>query len=110
MPPPPPPKAPEEKRLSDGAILELFEQLDADQQAKHLADDAAERRTSVPAALVRAPLGAGELPTPASLGQMGVTLHDPLSAQSGQSRQSGDGNSPFNQLSPLHLSDILTAL
>lgn len=113
----PPPPTKEEKRLSEGSILELFEQLDAEQQRKHLADtNADQRRTSVPAALVRANIPSSDLPTPASLANMNVSLTEASSAQSGhsaQSRMSGvsaDGNSPFNQLSPLHLSDILTAL
>ena len=66
----------------------------------------AERRASVPANLVRgAPVDA---PTPASLGHMDVTLgENPASAVA---KPSGEGTSPFNQLSPLHLSDILGSL
>ena len=48
-----------------------------------------------------------EQPTPASLAQVDVTLAN----ASGASKASGEGGaSPFNQLSPLHLSDFLTAL
>ena len=93
--PPPPPK--EEKRLSEGAILELFEQLDQEQQRKGL-EATAERRLSAQAG-----------PTPTGSIAIGLPAEQ-ASGASNVSRQSGDGSSPFNQLSPLHLNDILTAL
>ena len=105
-----PSAAPQEKRLSEGTILELFEQLDQEQQRKQLEAPAAERRSSVPAAQVRPALPSADLPTPASLANMGVTIPSLEQPASGASKQSGEGNSPFNQLSPLHLNDFLTAL
>ena len=98
-----------QKRLSDGAILELFEQLDPEAQRKQLeaaASEAADldRRASVvPAPSAAPPL---EAPTPGSLGNVNVTL---ANAQ-GDSGGNKEGRSPMEQLSPLHLSDFLTAL
>ena len=96
-------------------ILELFEQLDPEQQRKQLAaaagcldqekDAEGERRLSVPGGAVRV-AGAADAPTPASLANVDVTLAE----QSGASKQSNEGTSPLNQLSPLQLGDFLTAL
>lgn len=100
-----------EKRLSEGTILELFEQLDPEEQ----------RMTDAPAGDTSPLLG----PHPQAGGSYVVNLSPSkpseattlcqllpavdvrLAEQSTNSKQSGDGTSPFNQLSPLHLCDFL---
>ena len=99
-----------QKRLSDGAILELFEQLDPESQRKQLeaaASEAADldrRNSVVPAPSAAPPL---EAPTPNSLGNVNVTLANEHGSQGSGNKE---GRSPMEQLSPLHLSDFLTAL
>jgi len=100
-----------EKRLSEGTILELFEQLDSEQQriageaamdsGLALAADEIDSSVCNPAFNKQSRLMAS---TPA---QQLTAVDVRLAEQSYNSKISGDGTSPFNQLSPLHLSDFL---
>lgn len=92
-------EAVEEKRLSEGTILELFEHLDGQRQAGEAGalaavGGAAAGKRGASAATPAPPI----LPVDVSLAE-----------QSGASKQSAEGTSPFNQLSPIQLNDLLKA-
>ena len=106
-----------ERRLSDGAILELFDSLEPEQQRRmseaaatqglfevENPSTAAGAKADTASALAARRSSIGSAATPS----MGVDV-SLAEAQSGASKQSGEGTSPFNQLSPLHLSDFLQA-
>ena len=100
-----PPK--EEKRLSEGTILELFEQLDQEQQRKQLGGSPAEGVAPADTvdSLATVPMASGRLPLPTP--EMSLVQPSVAAVLNGEGANNG---SPLNQLSPLHLSDILTAL